>query len=256
MNHLLRIYNLLKVLLKLNLVKTIYFNFNYLPFIQAKKLPVYFYGETKLEIYNGEFIIKSSKISSGMIVFGGRHEMVIKPLGRTRIFNTGKIIFNGNIKFGIGVNIMVREPGMLSFGNNVAIGSMCNIISFREIHFGNNILVSWDCQFFDTDFHFIKNVDNQVKDNTSNVIIEDNVWIGTKVLVLKNTLIGRNSIIGSGSLCNKNYVKLFGENVLLAGNPINCFKQNIEYIKDKKTEMKLWKYFSENNLTEIDLKKI
>ena len=53
------------------------------------------------------------------------------------------------------------------------------------------------------------------------VVIEDNVWIGEKSIILKGTKIGKNSIIGAGSVVSGE----IPENVVYAGNPAREVKK-------------------------------
>jgi len=56
----------------------------------------------------------------------------------------------------------------------------------------------------------------------SPVIIEDNVWLGEGVKVLKGVTIGKNSVIGAGSVVSKS----IPANVVAAGNPCKIIKEN------------------------------
>ncbi|MDP3115406.1 MAG: DapH/DapD/GlmU-related protein [Candidatus Cloacimonadaceae bacterium] len=53
------------------------------------------------------------------------------------------------------------------------------------------------------------------------IYIEDNVWIGLNVLVMKGVTIGQNSIIGAGSVVTKD----IPANVIAAGNPCKVIKE-------------------------------
>lgn len=53
------------------------------------------------------------------------------------------------------------------------------------------------------------------------VTIEDNVWIGKDVKILKGVTIGRNSIVGIGSIVVKNVPS----NTIVAGNPAKVVKK-------------------------------
>ncbi len=245
--------NVLKISFKLNLIKTIYFNFKVLPFEQAIKLPFHFYGKTDFANLSGKFTLSSNKVHFGMIVFGGKHEVVISPNQATRIYNSGEIVFCDNLKFARGINIMVWDNGNLSFGENFSIGSLSRIICFRNIKFGNDVLISWECQFFDTDFHFIKNNENKIKDNCAEVIVNNGVWIGTRATILKGTTISNNSIVGANSVCSGDYSK-YGDGVLLAGIPVKQLKNGVEYIKNKRSEIELFNYFNEHQNSIIDWK--
>lgn len=245
--------NVLKIFLKINFFKTLYFNFKVFPFNKAIKLPVHFYGKTEFANLKGVFIIDRETIKFGMIVFGGKHEVVVSSNVPTRIYNTGKITFKGEAKFARGINIMVWKNGELSFGTNFSIGSLSRIICFRKIHFHDNVLISWEVQVFDTDFHFIVS-DDIISDNTGEVLVFENVWIGSRCSILKSTILPKNSIVGSNSLCSGNYLEKYGESVLLAGLPAKMLKNNVFYLKDKKEEMKLLEYFNKNRNSTISWK--
>ena len=216
-----------------------------LPVNQAIKLPFHFYGKVELENLEGEIILDVERVNFGMIIFGGKHEVVISSNVSTRIYNTGKIVFKGGAKFARGINLMVWKNGYLQFGKNFSIGSLSRIICFREIIFKNNVLISWESQFFDTDFHFIK-YEDIIKDNCGNLLIEDDVWIGSRVTILKNTAIPLNSIVASNALCSGDYGYKYGQALLLAGVPAKVLKTRVSYIMDKKYEMELFDYFNSN----------
>ena len=242
--------NVLKVFMRLNAFKTIYFNFKVLPFNQAIKFPIHFYGKVELVNTSGDFTIDSETIKFGMIVFGGKHEVVISSNVPTRIYNSGKIIFKGESKFARGINVMVWQNGELSIGKNFSIGSLSKIICFRKISFESNVLISWEVQIFDTDFHFIID-DEKICDNCGDILFADYVWLGSRCTILKNTILGKNTIVGSDSLCSGNYLAKYGESVVLAGLPAKLVKKNVAYLCNKEKEMELLNYFNLQKNEEI-----
>lgn len=246
-------FNVLKIMFKINLVKTLYFNFKVLPFKQAIKFPIHFYGKVEFVNLKGNFIINNETLKFGMIIFGGKHEMVISSNVPTRIFNSGTIIFNGHSKFGRGINIMVWKYGNLTFGNNFSIGSLSRIICFRSVTFHKNVLISWEVQIVDTDFHYIISND-VIDDNCGEVEIFDDVWIGSRCSILKKTILPKNSIIGSNSLCSGNYFEKYGDSIILVGLPAKMIKKNVSYLKDKRKEMELFEYFNSNKNQKIQWK--
>ena len=53
------------------------------------------------------------------------------------------------------------------------------------------------------------------------MIIEENVWLGAGVIVLKGVIIGKNSIIAAGSVV----ISDIPANVLAAGSPARVIKK-------------------------------
>jgi acetyltransferase-like isoleucine patch superfamily enzyme len=68
-------------------------------------------------------------------------------------------------------------------------------------------MISWNCQFIDSDYHKI--IDNSSKqlNLNRNIIIENNVWIACNCIILKGTHIASGSIIAAGSVVSKNLNK-------------------------------------------------
>lgn len=238
-----------KTSLRLNLIQTLYFNFKVLPFRQAMKLPVHFYGKVDFAKLTGQFSI-ASEIHFGMIVFGGKHEVVITSNVPTRIYNSGLIVFEGRATFARGVSIMVWDNGSLHLGQNLQVGSLCRMIIFKRMQFKPDVLISWECQFFDTDFHFIQSADNTIEDNCAAVSIGESSWFGARSTVLKGTTVAANSIVAANALCSGNYEEKYQGSVLLAGIPAKAIRHDVRYVKDKRKEIELFKHFASNpNIT-------
>jgi acetyltransferase-like isoleucine patch superfamily enzyme len=106
-----------------------------------------------------------------------------------------------------GVNhpVMIRvmnKNAKLTIGNNVGIsgGGIC---VQTEVEIGNDVMLGANSFITDTDFHPI-HPENRRKSRegvgTKKVTIEDNVFLGMNVIVLKGVTIGKNSIVGAGSV--------------------------------------------------------
>lgn len=86
-----------------------------------------------------------------------------------------------------------------SFNSNVFIGG-----SGGEIITGDNVLIGPNCVLRVSDHKFRK---DQIIRNQGHVsgkiIIEDDVWLGANVVILKDVIIKKGSIIGAGSVVTK-----------------------------------------------------
>lgn len=241
----------LTTLLRLNLFQTLYFNFKWLPFRQAYRLPVHIYGKLNWANKSGKFLIENTQIKFGMIVFGAKHEVVICPNTPSRIFNAGTVVFKGPAMFARGINLTLLEDSVLTIGRNFSIGSLSRIIVFRNMTFGDQVLVSWETQFFDTDFHYLQDKNQVIKDNCAAVDIGNQVWIGTRATILKGTRIAHKTVVAAGAVCSGNYCEKHGESALLAGVPARFVRGEMDYVTDKRQEWKLMQYFKEHPNTAV-----
>ena len=108
-------------------------------------------------------------------------------------------------------------------GNNVGI-SGATINATKSIRIGDNVLIGSGCLITDTDSHPIDWHDriNDLNEKTisSPIVIEENVFIGARSIILKGVTIGRNSVIGAGSVVTKS----IPENCIAGGNPAKVIK--------------------------------
>ena len=133
--------------------------------------------------------------------------------------------------------------GELQLGKYILISPGTSIRSAKKIVIGDSSMIASDVTITDSDWHDIYDRTDYVA-SPKEVIIQENVWIGEKSLILKGSKIGKNSIIGAGSVVS-------GEvpaNVVFAGNPAKEIKKLDE--KSFKTRESL---FSESSTYLEDL---
>ncbi len=133
--------------------------------------------------------------------------------------------------------------GELQLGKYILISPGTSIRSAQKIVIGDSTMIASDVTITDSDWHDIYDRTDYVA-SPKEVIIQENVWIGEKSLILKGSKIGKNSIIGAGSVVS-------GEvpaNVVFAGNPAKEIKKLDE--KSFKTRESL---FSESSTYLEDL---
>lgn len=210
-------------------LKTIYINFKLLPLNQAIFLPIFIYSKLEIRSLKGRALIKGV-VRPNMIRIGDntRYPTTSKPLSIWTI--NGTLVFNGPIKFFQGTYIYVAEGSTLSLGTKgTFIGSDTKIICRDQITIGDCVEITWECQIYDTSFHYIKQEGKDVEPLTKPIIINDYAWIGNRTTISKGCILPSHTIVASGSLCNKDYSE-FGQNCLFAGTPAKCKATNIDRI--------------------------
>ena len=131
-----------------------------------------------------------------------------------------------------GVLYVVNKDSLIEIGNRVGISSAC-LWAKKRITIGNDVNIGGDCLILDYDAHpvdyllrrnaYIEEVGREdfEKSVGSNPIeIDDDVWIGTRCIILKGVHIGARSIIAAGSVV----VKDIPADVLAGGNPCKVIK--------------------------------
>jgi acetyltransferase-like isoleucine patch superfamily enzyme len=123
-------------------------------------------------------------------------------------------------------SISTSDGGEIIIGDNVKVSSTC-IWSHKKIIIGNNVQIGADCIILDSDCHSLNYLDRKDSINDTlnkcsrTIIIEDDVLIGTRSIVLKGVRIGARTIIGAGSIV----VNDIPEDCIATGNPCRVIKK-------------------------------
>ena len=166
------------------------------------------------------------------------------------VFNKIYLMGNGHVKIGDnlvfrsgdGLNALSRNirgilftdaHGNILLGNNVGISSAC-LWSKCRITIGDNVNIGADSLIIDTDAHphnyferrreFKINTGKLEYENyipSAPIIIDDDVWIGTRCQILKGVHIGARSIIAAGSVVTKD----IPADVVAGGVPCRIIRQ-------------------------------
>lgn len=207
-------------------VKSVYFNFKYLPLKDAIKFP-FLISRNVLFLETKGRIKIDAPIKTGMIQIG-YGKIGIFDMNRSRSIwqVSGEVTFKGKAHIGHGTKISVNKDAHLEFGNNFAVTAESEIVTQKNIQFGDNVLISWNCLIMDTDFHKIYDQTGKLINSPEPIIVGKNVWIGCRNVILKGSKISDGSIIGANSFPNKDISDKSG---IFAGNPIRFIKGNVSW---------------------------
>lgn len=140
----------------------------------------------------------------------------------------GTISFEENVKLGVTSSpgywstycyLESRHPGAsILIGKNTWINNGFSAIAEKGfIKIGADCLLGHEVIVFDSNFHGIDPNTRHSGDDVSfgDVEIGDNVFIGSRVTILKNSKIGSGSVVASGAVVSGT----FPSNCVIAGNP-------------------------------------
>lgn len=235
---------------KLNIIKTLYFNFKVFSFKTAIKLPIWLFGKVVIFEAHRDSITINGKLRRGMIRIGGGVEKYNVPFCQTFVSYInlkGNIIFGSNVVIDNGVCLSVAQEAIIEFGDEVYINANCKIFSEEMIVIGTRSRISWDSQIFDSNFHYI--VHNGIINRKSHpIILSQNCWIGNKVTISKGTNLPAYSIVAAGSMINKDF-SANAEGGVYAGIPAKLIATKFERLIGKEIEEKIDRLFKDGRET-------
>jgi acetyltransferase-like isoleucine patch superfamily enzyme len=132
----------------------------------------------------------------------------------------------------VGRNVVFDPDGSYSFGtieigSDVFIGlgasfSGQQVVIGNKIMFGPRVTILGGDHQYDRPGQFM--FDLKAPGRSAPVVIEDDVWVGGGVIVLKGVRIGTGSIVGAGSVVTKDVAPY----TVVAGNPARCLRKRFE----------------------------
>jgi acetyltransferase-like isoleucine patch superfamily enzyme len=115
------------------------------------------------------------------------------------VINRGGTIDIESCTFEGGARLEIYPDATLSIGKGTYINRNVHLIVADSISIGQRVKVGWDVVIMDTDLHGHSGREMV----TRPVVIEDDVWIGCRALILKGVRIGRGAIIAAGAIVTK-----------------------------------------------------
>ena len=109
-----------------------------------------------------------------------------------------------------------ESPAQLTIGHHCSIGDFSQIHSGRKVAIGDYVLISWNVNILGHYYH----APGGGTDTPGDIVIEDNVWIGCGVIILKGVTVGRGAIVAAGAVVTTDIPPY----KLAAGNPAKVIK--------------------------------
>lgn len=182
-----------------SILPTIYFNFHYLPFNQAIKLPILLY-KPKLLKMKGNIKIEKCKIKFGMIRLGFPTVSLYPNTGIVYENHGGTIVFNGLCSIGNNSAISIGTKAIVEFGDRFAASTTLRLTSYNHITFGDKVRFGWDTLVMDTDFHKLTKLSGGYSHGHAPVIIGSNNWFGNGCRIMKRTSTPDYCVVQGGTI--------------------------------------------------------
>ena len=243
-----RFARIVKELFRMNILKTIVFNFKVLPFKEATKLPILLYGRVYLRDLSGYVEIKATKIRTGMIKIGYRwHDLFPVSFLPTQIGVSGKMIFNGECLVSGGVCLVAQHrDSVFLIGDGVFIGGGTTIKAMNSICVGAGTRITGECVIMDSNMHFVKDIaTGEIAKNYGAIEIGHHCWVNSWSIISKGTVLPNYSVVARSSYLNRDYSE-YGQNLFLVGSPAIVKGNSVQRILSLKKEEELSAFFRNN----------
>jgi maltose O-acetyltransferase len=185
---------------------------------KLRRLPMELYQKIRVYKYrlfsDARSVTNSARFNQPVLLTG---------LGRITLGKCGLGVWPSPYYLNGYIHIEARNPeAEVIIGDGVFINNNAVIMADRaRISIGRNTLIGTEFTVYDSDFHEL-HPERRMSNNhaTASVTIGENVFIGSRVTVLKGVVIGDNSVIAAGSVISSNIPC----NVIAGGLPAKIIK--------------------------------
>jgi maltose O-acetyltransferase len=119
------------------------------------------------------------------------------------VTNHGRMVVGSRVQListAATLELVSRAGGTLEIGERTLVNYGGSIAAAELIRIGPRCLIGPHVLIMDNDFHRIEPERRLEWPESKPIIIEENVWIGARVVVLPGVTIGADSCIGAGSI--------------------------------------------------------
>lgn len=181
-------------------------------------------------LLRGDICVLPSLLRKSCQVLAGRYYLrrctsigrYVRAIGRPLVQNEGSLVIGERViiqSTTVRCELVVYPGGKMEIGERTWIGYGCSIASHELVRVGAGSHLGPYTNILDNDYHDLR--DHSLVPPSQPVIIGENVWIGTRVVVLPGVTIGDGAVIGAGAIVTKDVPPY----TVAAGNPARIVRE-------------------------------
>jgi acetyltransferase-like isoleucine patch superfamily enzyme len=143
--------------------------------------------------------------------------------GVPMVHNAGLMLIGDSVRMASQLSMLqlsTGPEGRLEIGDQVLINHGCSIGATKLVRIGERSNIGSQSILIDNSFHQLDPERRNERPESAPVILESNVWLAARVIVLPGVTIGKNSVIGAGSVVTRDVPA----DVLAAGVPAKVIR--------------------------------
>ena len=127
----------------------------------------------------------------------------VRVWGRPIVRNLGTLLVGERTRLvstAATVELAVEVGGTLEIGAGTFINYGCSIGASQLVRIGPRCRIGTHAILIDNDYHRIEPERRDERPPSRPIVLEENVWLGARVIVLRGVTIGEHSVVGTRSL--------------------------------------------------------
>lgn len=148
----------------------------------------------------------------------------VRLRGRPVIRNSGRMIIGERVQLVSTIatlELVSEHGGTLEIGARTLVNFGCSLVANQSIMIGAHCQIGPYTMMLDNAYHRLEPERRLERPPSAPIVLEDNVWIGARVIVMPGVTIGRDAAVGAGSVVTSD----IPPRVLAAGVPARVVKE-------------------------------
>ena len=140
-------------------------------------------------------------------------------IDRNNKYDVCRLYLGSNNKILIGKDTTIENADLITKNS-----------SNTQINIGDDCMISYNVKIRTNDGHTIyDNSTKEILNHAQNITIGNHVWIAANTTILKGIEIPANCIIANSAMVSRKFTK---ENCIIAGNPAQIVKENVNWTRE------------------------
>jgi acetyltransferase-like isoleucine patch superfamily enzyme len=127
----------------------------------------------------------------------------VRLRGRPAVTNHGRMVIGERVQLVSTIatlELVADVGGLLEIGPRTLVNFGCSLVATELVRIGAHCHIGPYTMMLDNDFHRVEPERRLERPPSKPIIVEDNVWIGARVIVMAGVTIGKDSCVGAGSV--------------------------------------------------------
>lgn len=127
----------------------------------------------------------------------------VRVSGRLRVENNGTMRIADRVQIYSTLmrsELVAGPTGTLEIGHRTLINFGTSIVATGTVTIGEHCHIGPHCMIMDNGFHEVDPDKRLSVPDPLPIVIEDNVWLGARVIVMPGVTIGHDAVVGAGSV--------------------------------------------------------
>ena len=173
-------------------------------------------------------VLKSPRLAAALInaqlnLRGkARLPLSVRLNGRIRLRGDGDVEFGQGVTLTgdiVPIEFVSYKDARISIGDHTFINYGSSISAYKQVKIGRHCLLGHHTLIVDRNEHGVEQ--RELAPPPAQVVVDDHVWIGSRVTILPGVFVGHHAVIGAGSVVTRD----IPANCLAVGNPARVVRQ-------------------------------